>query len=257
MSLTHGGLKMFLFDAIFGGDLSEGINQMKNDPKWRAADRAIEFVEDGQVVGLGTGSTSRFAIEGLARRVAEGLKITGVPTSLETERLATELGIQVVQLNDAGPIDITIDGADSVDPSFNMIKGGGGALTREKLVALASKKRVIIIDDSKLVDRLGVTWAVPVEVLPFAWRPTQQRLSKLGCEAHVRQKDGRPFETDNGNYILDCKFEEIADPESLEPSIKLVPGVVENGLFVGIADVLVIGYQDHVELRERDKAQAE
>jgi ribose 5-phosphate isomerase A len=248
---------MFLFDVIFGGDFREGIDLMMDEPKWRAAERAIEFVKDGQVVGLGTGSTTRFAIRGLSCRVAGGLKITGVPTSLETERMATELGIPIIQLNEVEAIDITIDGADSVDPSFNMIKGGGGALTREKLVALASKKRVIIIDDSKLVDRLGVTWAVPVEVLPFAWRPTQQRLSKLGCEARVRQKDGRPFETDNGNYILDCKFEEIADPESLERSIKLVPGVVENGLFVGIADVLVIGFQDHVELREREKAQGE
>ena len=169
---------MFLFDVIFGGDFREGINLMTDEPKWRAAERAIEFVKDGQVVGLGTGSTTRFAIKGLACRVAGGLKITGVPTSIETERMATELGIPIVQLNEAGPIDITIDGADSVDPRFNMIKGGGGALTREKLVAIASKKRVIIIDDSKLVDRLGVTWAVPVEVLPFAWRPTQRAVIK-------------------------------------------------------------------------------
>lgn len=247
---------MSLFDVIFGGDLSEGINFMSDEPKWRAAERAIEFVRDGQVVGLGTGSTTRFAIKGLACRVAGGLKIKGVPTSVETERMAAELGIPILQLNDAGPIDITIDGADSVDPRFNMIKGGGGALTREKLVAIASKKRVIIVDESKLVERLGVTWAVPVEVLPIAWRPTQERLTKLGCEPRLRQKDGRPFETDNGNYILDCKFEAIADPESLEAKIKLVPGVIENGLFVGIADVLVIGYQDRVEVREPDGAQS-
>ena len=231
---------------------------MTDEPKRRAAERAIEFVEDGQIVGLGTGSTTRFAIEGLARRVAEGLKITGVPTSLETERMATELGIPLVQLNDAGPIDITINGADSVDPRFNMIKGGGGALTREKLVALASKRRVIIIDDSKLVDQLGITWAVPVEVLPFAWRLTSERLSQLGCEAAVCDKRKvLQFETDNGNYILDCNFGAIADPESLESQIKLVPGVVENGLFIGIADVLVIAFRDRVELRERDKSSGE
>ena len=247
---------MFLFDVIFGGDFSEGRKIMTDEPKWRAAERAIEFVKDGQIVGLGTGSTTRFAIKGLACRVAGGLKITGVPTSVESERLARSLGIALADLNDVESIDVTINGADSVDPRFNMIKGGGGALTREKLVAIASKKRIIIIDDSKLVDRLGVTWAVPVEVLPFAWRLTQRRLSKLGCEPLVRQKDGRPFETDNGNYILDCKFEAIADPESLEPQIKLLPGVVENGLFIGIADVLVIGFQDHVELRERGNAQA-
>jgi ribose 5-phosphate isomerase A len=247
---------MFLFDVIFCGNSSEVKTLMTNDPKKRAAERAIEFVKDGQIVGLGTGSTTRFAIEGLARRVAEGLKITGVPTSIATERLAKELGITLTSLNDAGSIDITIDGADSVDPRFNMIKGGGGALTREKLVALASKRRVIIIDDSKLVDQLGITWAVPVEVLPFAWRLTSERLSRLGCRPQLRQKGDAQFETDNGNYILDCNFGAIADPESLESQIKLVPGVVENGLFIGIADLLVIAFRDRVELKERDNISA-
>lgn len=224
---------------------------MTDELKQRAAEKAIQFVEDGQIVGLGTGSTTRFAIAGLACRVAGGLKITGVPTSLESEHLARSYGIPLADLNDVDSIDVTIDGADSVDPRFNMIKGGGGALTREKLVAVSSKKLVIIVDPSKLVDQLGITWAVPVEVLRFAWRPTERRLSKLGCEPRLRQKDGDAFETDNGNYILDCKFEVISDPESLERQIKLVPGVVENGLFIGIADVLVIGHQDHVEVRER------
>ncbi len=224
---------------------------MTDDLKRRAAERAIEFVTDGQTVGLGTGSTTRFAIEGLARRVGEGLKIRGVPTSLETERLARGLGITIVQLNDVDQIDITINGADEVDPRFNMIKGGGGALTREKLVAIASAKRVMIVDDSKLVAQLGESRAVPVEVLPFAWRLTERRLARLGCEPALRQKEGEPFETDNGNYILDCNFGPIADPETLEPLIRLVPGVVENGLFIKIADVLVIGSSDHVEVKER------
>lgn len=224
---------------------------MTDDLKKRAAERAIEFVTDGQIVGLGTGSTTRFAIQGLARRVGEGLKIVGVPTSLETERMAKELGIDIVQLNDVDHIDITIDGADEVDPRFNMIKGGGGALTREKLVAIASTKRVMIVDDSKLVDQLGQTRAVPVEVLPFAWRLTEKRLAELGCQPVLRQKSDATLETDNGNYILDCNFGAIADPESLEPRIKLVPGVVETGLFIRIADVLVIGFSDHVELKER------
>ena len=224
---------------------------MMDDLKQRAAERAIEFVTDDQTVGLGTGSTTRFAIEGLARRVGEGLKIKGVPTSLETERMARELGITVVQLNDVDHIDITIDGADEVDPRFNMIKGGGGALTREKLVAIASAKRVMIVDDSKLVKQLGETRAVPVEVLPFAWRLTERRLSELGCQPALRQKQGATFETDNGNYILDCNFGAIADPETLEPQIRLVPGVVETGLFIKIADVLVIGLSDRVEVKER------
>ena len=224
---------------------------MTDDLKQRAAERAIEFVKDDQTVGLGTGSTTRFAIEGLARRVGEGLKITGVPTSLETERMARGLGITVVQLNDVDRIDVTIDGADEVDPRFNMIKGGGGALTREKLVAIASAKRIMIVDDSKLVTQLGESRAVPVEVLPFAWRLTEKRLTALGCHPVLRQKEGAPFETDNGNYILDCNFGTIADPESLEPRIKVVPGVVENGLFIKIADVLVIGFSDRVEVKER------
>ena len=224
---------------------------MTDDLKRRAAERAIEFVTDGQTVGLGTGSTTRFAIEGLARRVAEGLKIIGVPTSLETERMARGLGITIVQLNDVEQIDITIDGADEVDTRFNMIKGGGGALTREKLVAIASARRVMIVDDSKLVAQLGVTRGVPVEVLPFARRLTEGRLAKLGCQPVLRQKEGAPFETDNGNYILDCNFGAIEDPETMEPLIRLVPGVVENGLFINIADVLVIAYGDRVEVRER------
>lgn len=224
---------------------------MTDDLKQRAAERAIAFVKDDQTVGLGTGSTTRFAIEGLARRVGEGLKIVGVPTSLETERMARGLGITIVQLNDVDHLDITIDGADEVDPRFNMIKGGGGALTREKLVAIASVKRVMIIDDSKLVTHLGESRAVPVEVLSFSWRLTEKRLAELGCQPVLRQKEGAPFETDNGNYILDCNFGAIADPESLEPRIKLVPGVVENGLFIKIADVLVIGFSDHVEVKER------
>ena len=257
MSRSPDGLKMFLFDAMFGDDFREGITLMTDESKRRAAQRAIEFVADGQIVGLGTGSTTRFAIEGLARRVAEGLKITGVPTSIETERMAVALGITLADLNELDCIDVTIDGADSVDPRFNMIKGGGGALTREKLVAIASKRRIIIVDDSKLVDHLGLTWAVPVEVLPFAWRLTRDRLIKLGCQPTVRHKEGAPFKTDNGNYILDCDFGAIRDPESLEPAIKLVPGVVESGLFIAIADVLVIGFQDHVELKERASAPAE
>jgi ribose 5-phosphate isomerase A len=183
--------------------------------------------------------------------VAEGLKIVGVPTSLETDRLAGGLGITIVQLNDVDRVDITIDGADEVDTRFNMIKGGGGALTREKLVAIASARRVMIVDDSKLVAQLGVTRGVPVEVLAFARRLTERRLAKLGCQPVLRQKAGAPFETDNGNYILDCNFGAIEDPETLEPMIRLIPGVVENGLFINIADVLVIGYSDRVEVRER------
>jgi len=219
--------------------------------KRRAAERALEFIKDGSVVGLGTGSTAKFAIEGLGRMVKKGLSITGVATSFATERLAREVGIQVVSLNEAGTIDVTMDGADEVDPAFNMIKGGGGALTREKLVALASAKRVMLVDDSKLVERLGQTRQLPVEVLSFASALSARLLENLGSVASLRGGPGTPFVTDNGNHILDCAFGPIEDPSGLEKRIKLLPGVIESGLFIGIADVLVIAFEDRVEVRER------
>lgn len=224
---------------------------MNDEAKRLSAERAIEFVKDGQVVGLGTGSTARFAIEGLARRVREGLTILGVPTSIVTAKMAEDVGIELVDLNEIAGVDITIDGADEVDGDFNMIKGGGGALTREKLVALASSRRVIIVDESKLVKVLGDGWPVPVEVLPFAWRLSSARLESLGCKPELRLKNENPFETDNGNYILDCKFGPISDAPRLEKEMKLVPGVLECGLFIGIANTLVIASGDRVEVKEK------
>jgi len=220
-------------------------------PKQQAAKRALDLIRDGQVIGLGTGSTAKFAIEGLGRLVREGLSVKGVPTSVATERLARELAIPLVNLNEAGVIDVTLDGADEVDPDFNMIKGGGGALTREKLVALASVKRVILVDESKLVSRLGQSRLLPIEVLPFAWTLAARLLTGFGCVASLREHDGVPFVTDNGNHILDCAFGPIEDAATLEKRIKLLPGVIECGLFIGIADTLVIGFDDRVEVRER------
>jgi ribose 5-phosphate isomerase A len=224
---------------------------MSDELKMRAAERAIERVSDGQVVGLGTGSTTIHAIKGLGRLVMEGLKITGVPTSRATEKLARDLGIPLVGLNDVTRIDVTIDGADEVDPALNMIKGGGGALTREKLVAIASSTRVIVVDDSKLVAALGQTRRLPVEVLPFCWRMTAGLLGALGCDCELRRGGEAPFETDNGNYILDCQFDPIADPAPLERAIKQLPGVVESGLFVEIADTVIIASPDGIEERHR------
>ncbi len=223
---------------------------MNDDGKRNAAQRAIEFVTGGQVVGLGTGSTAEFAIKALAELVREGLLITGVPTSNAAANLARSLGVPLAELNDVSAVDITIDGADEVDPAFNMIKGGGGALTREKLVALSSLRRVYVIDESKLVERLGQSWAVPVEVLPFAWTVSAGHLNGLGCETRLRGDIQTPFLTDNGNYIIDCRFDSISDAPQLERAIKQLPGVVESGLFTGIADVLVIGFKDRVEVRE-------
>jgi ribose 5-phosphate isomerase A len=223
----------------------------QDEAKRRAANRALEFVSDRQVIGLGTGSTAKFAIEGLGRLVRQGLSIRGVPTSIRTERMARELEIPLTDLNHVSVVDITLDGADEVDPEFNVIKGGGGALTREKLVALASAKRVIFVDETKLVSKLGVTRSLPVEVLPFAWAFSARLLAELGCVTNLRQQGGESFMTDNGNYILDCNFGPIEHPEELEHRIKLVPGVIECGLFIRIADTLVIGFDDRVEIRER------
>jgi ribose 5-phosphate isomerase A len=228
-------------------------NPMRDQDKAKkqAAERALEAVSSGQVIGLGTGSTAKFAIEGLGRRIKEGLSIKGVPTSTATERMAVELGIPLVGLNEAGVIDVTIDGADEVDPDFNMIKGGGGALTREKLVAQSSKRRIMLIDESKLVARLGQSRPLPVEVLQFAWTLSARRLSDLGCVPSLRQQGEKPFVTDNGNHILDCEFGPIEDAPALESKIKLLPGVIECGLFIGIADTLIIGFDNRVEVRER------
>ena len=223
----------------------------QDEAKRRAAERAVEMITDGQVVGLGTGSTSRFAIEVLGRRVGEGLRVQGVATSEATAEMARGLGIEVLGLNDVSTVDVTIDGADEIDEAFDMIKGGGGALTREKLVALASRQRVYIVDETKLVERLGERWPVPVEVIPFAWQHAAAQIAGLGCEPQLRLKDNRPFETDNGNYILDCRFAGIDEPRHVETCLKLTPGVIECGLFVGVADVLVIGWPDRVEVRHR------
>lgn len=228
-------------------------NRMKDMDaiKKRAADNALDMIRNGQIVGLGTGSTAKFAIEGLGRLVREGLSVRGVPTSIATERMAMEHGIPLLDLNEAGKIDITLDGADEVDPDFNMIKGGGGALTREKLVALASTKRVILVDETKLVSRLGVSRKLPIEVLPFSWNMSARLISGLGCLTNLRRQGEVPFVTDNGNYILDCEFGAIEDAGGLEKQIKLLPGVIDSGLFIGIADMLVIGFADRVEIRER------
>jgi ribose 5-phosphate isomerase A len=215
----------------------------------------VGFVQDGQIVGLGTGSTAAFAIKELGLLVAQGLRIRGVPTSQASKVLAAECGIPLVDLNETCKLDITIDGADQIDPSFNMIKGGGGALFREKLVAIASNLEIIIVDPPKVVPVLGGGVALPVEVVQFGWCLADRGLRELGCIPRLRQQGGEPYESDNGNYILDCQFGPIQNPEALERAIKALPGVVESGLFTGLADRLIIGSDQGVEIRERPKTQ--
>ncbi|MDA0336238.1 MAG: ribose-5-phosphate isomerase RpiA [bacterium] len=220
---------------------------MSDRNKELAARKAVEYIRDGMVVGLGTGSTAEFAIRALGERVEkEGLEIQCVPTSEASAALGEELGLDMQSLEDNPVIDLTIDGADEVDPNLNLIKGLGGALLREKIVAAASAREVIIIDPGKLVDRLGTRSPLPVEVIPFAWGLAKLRLVDLCRRAELRRRDDdEPYVTDNGNFILDCHFVDgIADAASLELSINQIPGVVENGLFVGLTDIVVVGLDD-------------
>lgn len=216
-----------------------------------AASRAVEFVRDGHIVGLGTGSTAAFAIKELGLLVSKGLRIRGIPTSKASEFLAQKFGIPLIDLNESCKVDVTIDGADEIDPTFNMIKGGGGALIREKLVATVSDLEIIIVDPPKLVPVLGKTVPVPVEVLQFGWCIPERRLSELGCAPALRRQGGQAYESDNGNYILDCQFGPISDPAYLDKAIKQIPGVVESGIFAGLADRLIIGSDQGVEIRNR------
>ncbi|MBL8858736.1 MAG: ribose-5-phosphate isomerase RpiA [Planctomycetes bacterium] len=216
------------------------------DPKEVAGRRAAELVETGMTLGLGTGSTVYFYLVALADRIRRGgLKVRGVPTSLDTERKARELGIPLATLDEVTRIDLTVDGADEIDVRFDMIKGGGGALLREKVVASLSQRVAIVVGANKVVHRLGLTFALPVEVVPFARAVVERSLASLGCSPTLRLRDGREFVTDNHNAILDCTFTRaIEDPAALERAIDAIPGVVESGLFVGLAHVRLVGHSD-------------
>jgi ribose 5-phosphate isomerase A len=209
--------------------------------KQTAARAAAELVEPGSIVGLGSGSTATWAIRFLAERVRDGLKIVGIPTSQKTRQLAEQLGIPLATLDEHPQIDIDIDGADEIDPHLNLIKGGGGALLREKIVALASRRFIVVGDSSKQVAHLG-KFPLPVEVIPFAQSLISKRIAALGAQVSLRGgATGNPFVTDEGHHILDCTFGEIADPAALAESLRLTPGVVEHGLFIGMAEMALIG----------------
>ncbi len=209
--------------------------------KRMAAEAAVERVKEGMVLGLGTGSTTRYAIEKLGRLMNESLNILCIPTSDATAELARSLGIPLTSLSEHPAVDLTIDGADEVDPRLNLIKGMGGALFREKLVALSSTQMIVIVDESKLVDFLGQRTPVPTEVLPFAWKQTRRRLGELGCTPSLREVGDQPFITDNGNYVLDCRFPHIEEASDLAEGIKAIPGVMEHGLFLDMADTVLVG----------------
>jgi ribose 5-phosphate isomerase A len=212
-----------------------------------AAVEAVKYINDNDIVGLGTGSTAVFAIHRIAELVKEGLKIKGVPTSENSALLATQLGIEVIDINLVTAIDITIDGADEFNSARQLIKGGGGALFREKIVASLSKKEIIIADSGKYVDKLG-KFKVPVEVVPLALSYVQHQLLELGAVGSIREKEHIPFITDNGNYIIDADFGLIEDPAALSMQLKQIDGVLAHGLFIDLATLVIMGADAEVRL---------
>ncbi len=227
--------------------------------KFNAAQAALEFVKDGMVVGLGTGSTSAHFVRQLGERVRQGLRVKGVPTSEATRNLAEQVGVPLLEISQVTCIDVDVDGADEVDPAFRLIKGGGGALLREKIVAAASKRMVVIADDTKWVETLGA-FPLPVEVTRFGFALTAQRiheaLRESGCAGHevalrVSGKANEPVITDGGNYIVDAHAQRIGDPEALAAKLQAIAGVVEHGLFIGLATTVILGKAKGAEVKRR------
>ncbi|MEE8152966.1 MAG: ribose-5-phosphate isomerase RpiA [candidate division NC10 bacterium] len=214
-------------------------------------EHALEFIQKGHVVGLGTGRAATDFVRALGRSVKAGLRIRGVPTSQATADLAQQLGIPLTTLNEVERIDVTVDGADEVDPQLDLMKGLGGALVREKIVAAASERLVIVVGSEKLVPLLGTRGILPVEVVPFGLVFCRTQLLKLECDPSPRVTDGRLFQTDNGNHILDCKISVLTNPAELEQAIQAVPGVVGTGLFLGMAHTVLVQDGEEVEILER------
>ncbi len=221
--------------------------------KQNAAAAAADLVEAGMLVGLGTGSTASYAIRLLGARFRDGLRFTGVPTSVASEDLARSFGIPMLEQPNATPIDLTIDGADEIGESgLDLIKGMGGALLREKIVAIASRKVVIIADETKLSPRLSGRVPIPVEIVAFGWESTRARLAALGCQTVLKRDDqGLPYRTDGGNYIVHCKFEALSEPKAVDQALSDVVGVVETGLFLGLATTALVATQTGVRQIER------
>lgn len=219
--------------------------------KKAVGEKAVEFIEDGMVIGLGSGSTMYWTLKKLGELVEAGLSIKGIPSSKRTERWANTFNIPLTSFSEVQMLDLAIDGADEIDPQFNLTKGGGGSLVREKIVDMHAKKLIIIADESKLVDHLG-EFPLPVEVLQFGWELTAQKITELGATVRLREREGRTFISDNGNYILDCQFETKFDPEKLHHELKQMLGVVETGLFVSMTHIVMIGSDSGVKVMYKD-----
>ncbi len=216
-----------------------------------AAEKATEEIREDMVVGLGTGSTVYYALLKIGTMVRNGLNIIGIPTSSGTEKIATEQGIPLSTLTAHPILELTIDGADEVDTHLNLIKGGGAALVREKIIANASRRIVIVVDESKMSRVLGTSFALPVEIVQFGWEATKREIENICEQSEIRGGIQNPLITDNGNYILDCHFDGIHEPEKVELQLNNIPGVVENGIFVNRADKVIIGTSDGIQYMEQ------
>jgi ribose 5-phosphate isomerase A len=223
----------------------------QDEEKRQAGLAAAARVGPGMALGLGSGSTVYFFLQEVGRRVRQGLDVVGIPTSERTAALAREFGIPLTSFAERQALDLAVDGADEVDPDLNLIKGHGGALLREKIIARAARQLVIVVDSSKLSPALGTKATLPVEVLPFACGLASARLTALGASPVLRQEAGKPFATDNGNWIVDCSFAPLSDPAALEAAINDVPGVMDNGLFTGLADEVIVARNGLIEVLVR------
>lgn len=220
--------------------------------KQRACQRAAQEVQDGMVLGLGTGSTVYYLLQELGRMVREGMRMTGVPTSVRTAELATQLAIPLTTLDDQPHLDLAIDGADEVDAHLNLVKGAGGALLREKIIAASAARFIVVVDDSKVVTQLGERYPLPVEVVPFGHTPATRALEGLGARVTLRRgTDGQTWVSDNGNYILDCHFGPMPDPVALQQKLLAIPAVVDSGLFLNMTEMAIVGQDEGVRLLRR------
>ncbi|MFC4401759.1 ribose-5-phosphate isomerase RpiA [Gracilibacillus xinjiangensis] len=215
------------------------------------AKEAVNYVKDGMKLGLGSGSTMYFFMKELGERVNNGLKIVGIPTSNKTAEWARDFHVPLTDFSKTQELDLAIDGADEVDPNLQLIKGGGGALLREKVVAASAKEFLVIVDESKIVEHLG-KFPLPVEIVPFGWEVTANKIAALGCEPERRIVNDNVYITDNGNYILDCKFDKITEPEKLNNELQSLVGVVDNGLFVNMTSKVLISNPEQVKVMDKE-----
>ncbi len=222
------------------------------EQKRLVGEKAAEYIKDGMTVGLGSGSTVYWTLKKLGEMIQQGMKVSGIPSSKRTEGWANEFGIPLIDFKDVDYLDIAVDGADEVDTNLNLSKGGGGSLLREKLVDDYAHKLIIVVDQSKVVNELG-RFPLPVEIVPFGWEVTAERIAKLGCVPKLRMYENEIFITNNGNYIVDCQFKSISNPAELHNQLKLLLGVVETGLFVNMTDVVIVGGDDEIRVIEKNK----